>query len=379
MTGKICHITTAHPALDNRIFYKECVSLAEAGYEVYLLVANQEEKCGKKDGVYITNVELSASRIPRILFSKKIVLQKALEVDADLYHFHDPELLSLGKSLKQKGKVVVYDSHEDVPRQILFKTYIPAFLRPLISQIYEGFENRIVRQLDAVVSPTPHIQNRFAQINERSIEVCNFPRRQQQIAADWSQKKEEVCYVGTLMEVRGIREMIEAMELVDARLNLAGHWWEKEYESKVKQLPGWSRVNDLGFINKDQVRQVLTDSKIGLVTLHPIESYQVAYAVKMFEYMASGIPVVASNFPLWEALIAESGCGICVDPLQPDEIAKAINYLLQHPAEAQAMGRRGQEAFRKKYNWQAQRDRLVSLYQSLGVVPIAPPSKNESV
>lgn len=365
MQGKICHITTAHPAFDKRIFFKECISLAEAGFEVHLLVANQADKVGKKDGVWVHNIELSKSRIPRFLFSKNKVIQKALAIDASVYHFHDPELLQIVKALKQQGKRVIYDSHEDVPRQILFKSYIPKFLRHPISSLYEKMENRIVQKLDAVVSPTPHIQKRFAQLHARSVSVCNFPKKSQQQSIAWESRQTELCYVGTLMRVRGIREMVVALEKIDARLNLAGNWWEEDYRLHTMQLPGWKKVNALGYLSTEEVNAVLQRSKIGLVTLHPIESYQVAYAVKMFEYMAAGIPFVASNFPLWKEIVESSQCGICVDPLDTDAIAEAVNYLLQNEEAARQMGINGQKAFMENYHWQGQKEKLVQLYQQL--------------
>ncbi len=364
MSIKVCHITTVHPAFDNRIFYRECVSLAKADYEVHLLIANQEEKAGLKEGVHLHNINLSKARIPRFLFSKKSVLKAALKIEASIYHFHDPELLPVGKRLKQLGKKVIYDSHEDVPRQILHKSYIPRFIRPIVSKIYEHMENKTVRQLDAVVSPTPHIQNRFSKINSKSVAICNFPKKVLK-KTDWNRRKNELCYIGSLTKVRGILEMIEALQMVDSRLNLAGHWWEEDYKIQVAQSPGWKKVNALGYLNKAEVEQVLCQSKIGLVTLHPIESYQVAYAVKMFEYMANGIPMIASNFPLWKSIVEENNCGICVDPLDPKAIAKAINYLLQNEEEAKKMGKNGQKAFLEKYNWNSEKEKLIALYQSL--------------
>ncbi len=364
MSIKVCHITTVHPAFDNRIFYRECVSLAQAGYEVHLLIANQTEKTGVKEGVNLHNINLSKARIPRFLFSKKTVLAAALKLEASIYHFHDPELLPVGKKLKQLGKKVIYDSHEDVPRQILHKSYIPRFIRPMISKIYERMENHTVRQLDAVVSPTPHIQNRFSKINKHSVEVCNYPQKVLK-KTDWTKRKNELCYIGSLTKVRGILEMVEALKAVDSRLNLAGHWWEEDYKKQVFQSAGWNKVNALGYIDKSEVEKVLSQSKIGLVTLHPIESYQVAYAVKMFEYMANGIPMIASNFPLWKKIVEQNNCGICVDPLNPSAIAKAINYLLQNEEEAKSMGQNGQKAFLEKYNWNSEKEKLIALYQAL--------------
>jgi len=103
----------------------------------------------------------------------------------------------------------------------------------------------------------------------------------------------------------------------------------------------------------------------GLVTLHPIVNYIDALPVKMFEYMVAGIPVIASNFSLWREIIEGNKCGLCVDPLNPSEIAKAIDYIMTHPAEAQQMGKNGLRAVQEQYNWDIEEKKLLALYEQL--------------
>ena len=85
----------------------------------------------------------------------------------------------------------------------------------------------------------------------------------------------------------------------------------------------------------------------------------------MFEYMAAGIPVVASNFPLWKEIIEENKCGICVEPANVEQISDAVNYLLNNPEEAQRMGANGRKAVEEKYNWNNEAKTLLQLYCDL--------------
>ena len=164
---KVCHITTVHPAKDVRIFYKECVSLANAGFDVTLLVLNGVSE--QAQGVNIIGIQHPfKGRIDRIRNAPQIALIAAKKVDAAIYHFHDPEFLRVALQLKKIGKKVIYDVHEDVPRQILAKYWIPPILRQLTSFVFEKFENYVASRLDNIVTATPFIKNRFLAINNNN-------------------------------------------------------------------------------------------------------------------------------------------------------------------------------------------------------------------
>lgn len=94
-------------------------------------------------------------------------------------------------------------------------------------------------------------------------------------------------------------------------------------------------------------------------------NYLDSLPIKMFEYMSAGIPVVASNFPLWKEIIEKNRCGVCVDPLSPKDIAKAINFIVQNPQIAQKMGENGKRAILEKYNWQIEEQKLFNIYEGL--------------
>jgi glycosyltransferase involved in cell wall biosynthesis len=360
-------MTSAHPADDIRIFHKECVSLAKAGLEVFLVATNTEDQ--KKDGVNIIAVDIpKKGRWTRMLFTSKAVYNKALQLNADIYHFHDPELLRFALKLKKKGKIVIYDAHEDVPKQILDKYWIPGFARKLVAKFFMKYEMYISRRISGVVSVTEIICNRFNTVNSNVEMIANYPLLEEAKTLDnlfEYKQSEQICYVGALFEKRGVKELVESMEYCNARLVLAGTFSPPEFEAEVQALEGWRKVNYLGQINRNEILNVLKSSHVGIVTLHPTSSYQEALPIKMFEYMAAGIPVIASDFPLWRTILENENCGICVDPLNPREIGEAIEYLLVHSEMAAEMGANGKKAFQNKYNWEQEEMKLINFYKRL--------------
>lgn len=186
-------------------------------------------------------------------------------------------------------------------------------------------------------------------------------------AVDWNDKAHEVCYVGGLGATRGIRELVQACTLLRSptRLSLAGNFSESKLETEMHSLPGWQQVDMHGHLDRAGVRRVMARAIAGLVTLHPTSNYIEALPVKMFEYMAAGIPVIASDFPLWRSIIDVERCGICVDPLDAKAIAEAIDYLATHPKVAYQMGANGRRAVMATYNWALQATRLLEFYGAI--------------
>lgn len=364
MINKICHVTSVHKPTDGRIFERECSSLSKV-YDVTLIAPNVDDY--EKNGVHVKGVALPKCRLKR-QFCIRAVYKRMKEVDADVYHFHDPELIPLGVKIKRAGKIVIFDSHENVPVLILGKTYIPFFLRKLVSRAYEYYERKSFKKFDALVTVTPEIVERLKTINPNTYMLTNFP-----LYEDYSSKRtwgRKICFAGLISPIWMLENIIKSIEDIDVVFELAGPVPE-DYLARLKSLAAWKKVNYRGVISHQDVQMLLAECSIGMAVStddNPnIGCKKGSIGVtKIFEYMMAGIPVIATNLISWVPIIEGNNCGLCVDCHDIESIKKSINTILNDMDAAKIMGDNGMRAIHDKFCWQKQEDTLLTLYSKLG-------------
>jgi glycosyltransferase involved in cell wall biosynthesis len=373
--SKVCHFSSVHQGLDIRIVRKQCASLARAGYDTHLVINASQEDVAQAAGFGVTLHPMPApsrgGRIGRMLLQSWRCYRIAKALDADIYHFHDPELIPYGLLLAWQGKHVIVDLHEDLLADIHSKQWIPLPLRRLIGVLARRVEHFAARRLSAVVAATPYIGKLFEASAARLAVVRNYPMMGELAGATAPLQKprDSVCYVGSIDEIRGIRQTIRALATTRCNFLLAGRFSSPALREELTHYPGWHHVEECGFVDRERVAQVMARSFCGLVTLHPEPNYLNALPIKLFEYMSAGVPVIASDFPLWRDIIDDADCGLCVDPLNPGQIAWAINYLRTHPVLAARMGSNGRRAVATKYRWDREETTLLALYGQLLAAP----------
>ncbi len=364
-TVKVCHMTSAHKTNDGRIFLKECTSLAKAGYDVYLVGRGESRE---ENGVHVIGVgEPTGGRLSRMTTFKKKVYKAALAIDADIYHFHDPELLSCGKKLKKKGKKVIFDSHELYSEQILNKTYLHCLRYP-VAKWYKGYEKRIVKKIDAVVVVTPQMQTHFAKAERFVPVISNFPIWKKRGVVTPSEEK-SLCFAGGIDKQWNHHVIVEALQnLSSVKYNLCGVSDETYLES-LKGQAGWGKVNYYGQVPFKEAQKIIQQSHIGVALLSPSGNTDGQNGTmgntKLFEIMMAGKPVICTNFVLWKNIIDKYDCGICIDPQSEEQLTEAISYLLAHPEEAKRMGENGRKAVKEEFNWGVEEKKLLQLYEDL--------------
>jgi hypothetical protein len=365
---KVAHLTTAHAPDDVRIYVKECATLAAAGFEV--VVVGPATGAPASGTVPIRPIPAENVRWRRMLLSPWHLYRAAARERAEIYHFHDPELLGAALLLKMGGARVVYDVHEDLPVQILGKAWIPGPLRRPVGGLARLAERLAAAVFDLVVAATPVIADRFPP--GKTVLVRNMPLLDELVPAEgtpFPERSRTAVYVGAITEQRGARQMAAAAALLaeggGAGLVLAGELASEE----LRELPGWSRVCYVGWQSRTELRRTLADVQVGLLPLLPAPNYVTSLPTKLFEYMSAGLPVVASDFPLWREIVHGAGCGLLVDPEDPAALARAVMSLLDEPERAQQLGARGRAAVEREYNWPAEGERLVAAYRALSARP----------
>ncbi|MCF8012714.1 MAG: glycosyltransferase, partial [Clostridiales bacterium] len=245
----IIHLTTVHTRTDIRIRVKQTASLAgKLAASVALFVQDGKGfEADESSGVQVVDTGPKfRSRVMRMTLGAWRMLRAVQKARPDVAHFHDPELIPVGLTLKLSGIKVVYDVHEDVPRQILTKYYLPAVFRKPAAWFMEAVEWIAGMCFDAIVPATPKIAMRFPA--GKTVVVQNFPILEELVAPQpvtYEQRPPDFAYVGGITRARGAMEMVEASGLVspdEARLRLAGAFSPKNLQSEIEALPGWDKV-----------------------------------------------------------------------------------------------------------------------------------------
>ncbi|MDR4498079.1 MAG: glycosyltransferase family 4 protein [Candidatus Scalindua sp.] len=370
---KVCHITTVHTPFDIRIFQKECKTLAREGYDVILIAQNKKSEIVYQ--VKIVALPKEKNRIHRMFILILKTFWYALRQKADLYHFHDPELLPIGVLLKLfTGKKIIYDVHEDYVKQILCKPYIPGIARKSVALLIKGIERFSSKFFDGIIVAGEDIAESFSNnhtLPGKVIVLRNMPLMEFVNACGTCDKKldNRITYVGRLSKGRGIKEIVEAIRYVknEVKLFLIGSFDTPQFEREIRGIAN-EKVQIIGEISYKEIPDFIKTNKIGLICFSPEPNNLACLSGrnnKLYEYMAGGLAIIGSNFPKWKEVIEGGNFGITANPKNPRDIAQAIDYLLDNPELLKQMSENGLKAVHEKFNWDFEKKRLLSLYAQL--------------
>lgn len=362
----VCHMTSVHRHDDQRILFKECKALVEAGYEVHLIAHEAPSRTINR--VKLHPVELiKASYGTWVVKTARVFAEEAYKINADLYHIHNAELLGAALSLKELNVPVVYDVFEDYQQVISSQPDARGLLGKIQAAFYARREKQLACKMDLIVGAAPDLLAKYHSSGCVTIEVCDFPTLEQLNTAtvDFSAKEKAVCYIGPLARDFGLFEMIAAADQADLKLILAGDFISKIDRKHAQAQPGWSSVEVIPVLKREEIRRAIARSMAGIVVYHNIGDIKKTEPGQFGYYLSSGLPVIASDFPLWKKVFDEYACGFCVDPLDVDAIAGAMQLLSLNHERARSMSRQALQVALQKYNWEHERQNLIKVYQQL--------------
>jgi len=369
-----CILSCVHIALDNRVFYREARSLQQAGYRVTLIAVHPRDEV--KEGIQI----LALPRVRRwqrpLLWLR--LLRLALGTRADIYHFHDPELLLVTPWLRLlSGKPCIYDIHESYPEFVEVKEYLPRWLRGIVAWTLSRVEPVLARLQSGLIFSDEQIAGAFAGVRRPKETLYNLPERSFVEAGtaathDDVPREPVVLYLGGMERNRGSSLMVQAFRLVhkelpEARLLVVGHFEPAELEGEIRadaeRLGVADALQITGRVPFEEIGGYLARSAVGWVPWQAVEKNEKNVPTKLFEYMAYGLPVVSSDLASTRPFVRDGENGYLVAPAEPQAHAEAILHLLRDPEAARSMGLRGQSLVQAEWNWDEMGRRMVRFYE----------------
>jgi glycosyltransferase involved in cell wall biosynthesis len=354
----VCHFTTSHTELKSRSFHREFMPLAAHGFVVRYVAPVKSG--GRRHGVNLIPMPPRGNRVRRALAFPALLVQ-LLRQRAGLYHFQDPQLLPLAFALKLFfRKRVVYDAYEDFPSIAANTRSVPDFLRPLASKLLARLESLAARCFDGVMTADPLTLRRLARRGtSRKLVFYNFPNLDLFPTPRAPLKPFDVVYRGGLSERTGTLLLLDAMRLLatrrnPARLLLIGYFdsdaAEEAIRERIHALDLGANVEIRGRLDHESMARALGEARIGVCPLQPVPKFLLNIPVKIFEYWACGLPVVASDLPPIRPFFRTQHAGFLVPPQSQVRLAESIGWLLDHRQEAARMGQCGRYLVTQRFN-----------------------------
>ena len=358
---RVLLVSPAHPPTDPRIVLKIAPALARH-YEVICLLPT----------VQFPHYQ---QLFLRLLLVHPVILWHIARLRPAVLHLFMPELLPIGLLCRLFGVRVVYEVQENLRLKFDRKT---CNNHPIFQWFFGLFE-RSARQFCYHVFTEISYLDTYPDLRLPFAVVHNFPdvsqyRRvvEEHLTATGLRENVAFVYLGVVSFDRGLGAIVQAMALLkprypDAVLHLIGRCHFDQHN--LEALPEYASLRDnlifYGHFPHAEALPIVARCRAGLALLQPVGDYPDSYPTKLFEYMALGLPVVVSDFPLYRAVVESANCGFCINPADDLAIATALTTIIDHPEEATQMGEAGKRAVSDRYNWATESEKLISLYQKI--------------
>ncbi|MBD3269964.1 glycosyltransferase, partial [Candidatus Peregrinibacteria bacterium] len=381
-----------HGVYDDRIYWKEAVSLKKGGYEVHVVAMGNKNESGITDeGIFYTQLERKTyfksrviNKLYKILFKKEFhheILKAAKEIGAGVYHFHDVNLNKIVKGLKQITPVpiIINDVHEPYPENIIdYKSYSKKIgvLNQFISSRIKLLEKKASRYYDHIIATEEVVASKFVSytcVNRVSV-LYNYFMDDQFETDGTDEKRYDGIYTGSITKIRGAIEIIEAIGIVKRQIPTIKFLFlgkihcdslKDEMNYKINRLGLETNIFIVDSVPFNEVGHYYLKSKVGFGIFKDNKTHRTILPIKTFEYMAFGLPIICSYFSVMGKYVTKHNCGILVDPDKPEQIATGFIQLLTNNQAVSEMGSLGRNAVNNFYTWNSEEKKLLKIYSKL--------------
>lgn len=367
---RVVHLTTAHAPFDPRVFHKQLVTLAEAGYDAHLIVPHNEVE--RRKGISIHPLPEPADRRQRLAL-QPLLFQKARALGADLYQFHDPELIPLAFLLKKiTGTPVVYDMHEDYRSK-----------GPFLGRALRLLERWCFRWIDHVLFAEKSYHSIVENCDVDCTYIANYfkpigeaPLVKREAGSRREGQPFQLIYTGTLSDQRGLRTMLDLAGAIreqgrEETINLVGICRSSDQRARAEERirgkeldPIVNRVGWETYVSPKEMPPYYHQADIGLALLESHPNYVGSLPTKFYEYLHYDLPIICSDFPLWRKFIEKHECGEVVPPGNVEAVIDVLTEWRSHPNRYCQYKENTRQAA-QQYQWKEMGKRLVDIYQTI--------------
>jgi glycosyltransferase involved in cell wall biosynthesis len=376
---RICFLSSMHPSTDKRVFDKEARALADANHDVvHLAPVGDVEVIGSRmqDGIEIVSYPPALGIKGRLLGLVRLY-QMAKKIDAQVYHCNEVDSWMVGVVLKiLRGRICIFDVHEHYPEEFAEKR-IPNWARPIVRFLIASlmrflsiFTQHIVLAKSSLLKNFTHMPKGTVHLVQNFVPLAFLPELDPNRSNDGPLK---IIHLGLFNRYRGWPQLLEALSIArsqDAKLLVLGNindGSEAEFQNMIEKLHLSDRVVYQAWVPFDEAMQKVKASDVGVVCFQPgFFNHIHALPHKMFDYMGAELAVLAPDIAIEVSdIIRTTNCGFLIDSSDPKSIANAIDQLSENREILRELGRNGRAAVQRRFNWEAEAQTLVNLYQEL--------------
>jgi glycosyltransferase involved in cell wall biosynthesis len=364
----ICHVSTAHPADDARIYYRECRSLTKLkGFKVVFAASGQLPSSANIKHIQLGKIP--RNRILRVLRAQIVCLRLFLTLNADIWHLHDPELLPFAVFLSKLHRKVIWDAHEDYFEQfhksVNYRSYIPFLFRYPISQSVFKLLESVDKRAFAVVAATPAIASKYS--NRNCVVVGNEANLEEFANCNPSFSSRNLLFSGPTTPAQSFLEVVRAVESLPELILTVACREPDQAEWAIAQKILGRRLIYLGWLDRKQLAEAMSNSSAGFATYENVATNQTNAPTKFFEFSAAGLPVIATPTLANIGWIAQSNAGLLSSDFSANGIRAALLSLTNSEEKWETCSASGREWSSAFGSWSNSEKRLLATYNQLNI------------